>query len=290
MGIFQVATRPPMHVELFMVQPRPVNGSLQTIVCQSDVKITLADGTVTQHCQYQVDQIHRLKVNAYHIPMGIPCILVCVAAVIFALMTSKENEASGLMSSSADLLFIVETYSMEMKNSYSKNTLYRWECIFWAFTSWTHFVVILILASPVDVFDCIVIVSFQILCIMYLCRPRQCDSQEDAYGFGTSISRNHHGGSGILQGFMVVLLLFIAWDSFASIPHVYEGERIWALAVLIVMDTLLLVIHLYDHVPTMYTIGMGRLFYVIVLSACVVGMFCTFKHRLTKYSDGTGLV
>lgn len=285
LGIFLVATRPPLHTELFMVQPKPVNGSLQVIMCRADVKIKLADGTVAQHCEYTVDHANRLQVTAYHVSMGVPCILVCLLGCFFALTTSKENAMHGIMSST-DLLFIVETYSMEMKSaSHHHNTLYRWECIFWGYVFWVHLVIVLMLASPVDVFDCMVIISFQILCIMYLCRPRQCDAENALWEVG-----NKKSNSSWFQGFVFVLLLFIAWNSFASIPHAYEGERIWSLVVLLAMDILLLVVHMYDHMPTMYTICMGRLLYTIVLNACVICMFATFHHRLVQYSEVSTMV
>lgn len=309
LGIFLATTRPPLHAELFVVTPRPVNGSLQVIVCQQDVKIVLADGTTAQHCEYQVDNAHRIQAKAYHVSMGLPCVLVCIAGCCFAFTTMKEVSVHGLMS--ADLLFVVSTYSMELPGGSSisgadvssrRNTLYRWECIFWGYVFIVHLVMVVLLASPVDVFDGIVIIVFQQLSIMYLCRPRQCgddeydgggagqvvDSRYSLISYGSSSSSSLSTSFSLVQGFLMVMLVVLAWNNFASIPHVYEAERVWALGVLVVMDMLLLVVHMYDQVPTMYTITMGRLVYVILLNVCVLGMFYSFKHRLHhQYSDNS---
>lgn len=107
---------------------------------------------------------------------------------------------------------------------------------------------------------------------------RHCDSEEDE-GKGSS------GGYGWKENFLLAVLVVVGANIFVSMPHAYESDRLWALMVLIGMDGLLLVIHLYDHVPTMYTICMGRLMYVIPLNICLLCMFYLFKHRLVKYSE-----
>ncbi len=297
LGILLIATRPPLHVEFYMVTPKPVNGSLQVIVCNAQVKVMLADGTIVQHCEYQVDNIHRIQVNAYHVGMGFPCLLVCVVGCLFSVMTSKEAAAhAGLMT--ADLLFIVQTYAGETSQG-RRNTLYRWECVFWGYVFLVHVFAVMMLASPVDVFDCIVIVSFQQLCIMYLCRPRQANSDDTECrdgGGGIGMyslvhaeqnNSSHAGGANgtWMQAILGILLLFIAWNNFMSIPHVYEADRVWAFAILVGMDLLLLVVHLYDYVPTMYTIIMGRFLYVVVMSATILGMLYAYKHRLLLYAN-----
>jgi hypothetical protein len=298
LGIFLVATRPPLHTEVFMVTPKPVNGSLQVVMCQKNIKVQLADGTVTQHCEYQVDHIHRIHVDAYHVSMGLPILLVCGVGCVFALMTSKESAMhSGLMT--ADMLFVVGTYSPDLSSSSHhgrRNTLYRWECVFWLYVFVLHLIVVLMLASPVDVFDCIVIVVLQQLCFMYLCRPRQCDSTDGdegggyglyslASGSGSTYEQGSLSSSSWGQGVLVCLLLVLAFNNFASIPHAYEEDRVWAFGVLLAMDLLLLVVHMYDHVPTMYTIIMGRMLYVIVLNVSVLSMFYMYRHRLQLYES-----
>jgi hypothetical protein len=299
LGIFLVITCPPLYTEMFVVVPQPVNGSLQSIVCQENVKVTLADGTITKHCEYSVNLEEkprpRIKIYAYHIPMGIPCILVYLLAVFFAFTTSKEAAYHGLIS--ADLLFMVETYCMELSCSdgiglanmgsggggrRSFNTLYRWECTFWVYVFAVHVVLLLMLASPVDVFDFAVTAIFHILCIMYLCRPRPSDSDDSGYEGGAG--GGMYSQSSMTQSFVMCFLVLIAINTFICIPHVYEGERLWALCILLVFDSLLLITHLYDHIPTMYTIVMGRLIYVVGVQLVIVLMFFCFKHRLQKYS------
>ena len=204
----------------------------------------------------------------------------------------REAAYHGLIS--VDLLFLVETYSMDLPSSSlgmragsggvaggglggggRGNSLYRWECTFWIYVVAAHLVVVLMLGSPVDVFDYAVTVAFQILCIMFLCRPRQSDNS-DFDSAANSMSSAHL--------FVLSILLLVAANSFASIPHVYEADRLWALAILVVLDILLLVVHLYDHVPTMYTIVMGRLIYVVGMEGLLVAVFYCFKHRLDKYA------
>lgn len=295
LGIFLVITRPPLHTELFVVVPLPINGSLQTIVCQDNVKVTLADGTVTKHCEYTVNLAEkprpRITVHVYHISIGIPCILVCILGVFFAYTTSKEAAYHGLIS--ADLLFVVETYSVELSpldgrggggggGGRSMNTLYRWECVFWLYVFVAHMVIVLALASPVDAFDFAIIVIFQVLCIMYLCRPRQDD--EDCNGYsGIGGGGRGSGRGSMTQSLVICILLLVAFNSFISIPHVYEETRLWALVILLCLDTLLLVTHMYDHTPTMYTIVMGRLMYVVGILCLCISVFYVFKNRLQKY-------
>lgn len=129
-------------------------------------------GRILKSVLLQVDRT-RLQVFAYHVSMGLPCLIAIGLGCIFAIATHKETVTHGLMS--PDLLFIGETYSMDLIGERShggRNPFYRWECLFWVYVFVIHVVFIVLITSPLDIFDCTLTVTLFILSIMYLCRPR----------------------------------------------------------------------------------------------------------------------
>lgn len=63
----------------------------------------------------------------------------------------------------------------------------------------------------------------------------------------------------------------------------YESDRMWLLGIIVFLDVLLLVIHMYDSMPTMYTIIMGRLTYITLMNVSLAYSFLTLKDRLEEY-------
>lgn len=57
----------------------------------------------------------------------------------------------------------------------------------------------------------------------------------------------------------------------------------WLLGLLVAMDILLLVVHGYDSMPTMYTIVMGRLTFITLMNLSLGYAFIVLKDRLEEY-------
>lgn len=155
--------------------------------------------------------------------------------------------------------------------------MYTWEMIFWAYVFMVHVVLVAVLTSPVDIFDTAVVVMFSIICLMYLCRPRSNNPDSGDAGDRTL------GGGGMAQAGVLTTLLVCTWLTFTSIPHMYEQDRAWLFAVLLVLDGLLLLVHMYDGMPTMYTIVMGRLTFVNLVNIVLAYAFATLKDRLDQF-------
>ena len=253
---------PPLHVELYSTSVRPINGTIQIIQC---VQVTLPG--VANHCKRVVDQPARLQVDVYHSAMGIPFLAVCIIGAVFCSLTRKERD----MVFNMNIMFTPDTYAPLHgggDESSSSSSLYTWELVFWSYVLLLHVVLVVCLTSPVDVFDATVAILFGLLCFMFLCRPRG----------NTNVS---HGGT--LQGIVLATLLVCVWLTFTSIPHVYQQDRLWLMAVLTSLDGLLLLIHMYDNMPTMYTIVMGRLTYVTLGNVVLSYAFATLEDRLSEY-------
>ena len=260
--IYSVSTSPPLHAELYSSTVHPVNGTLQIVKCNTVPVV---------HCDRVVDQPERLHVHIYHMSMGIPFILACGVGTVFCILTRKEESIF-----SVNLLFIPDTYTPV--NAREGSSVYTWELIFWSYVLLVHVVLVVSLTSPVDIFDTTVVVLFSFLCLMYLCRPRGDPSNDHALD-----NRTFNSG-GMLQAAVLSTLLVCTWVTFTSIPHMYEQDRAWLFAVLLVLDGLLLLVHMYDSMPTMYTIVMGRLTFVILVNSVLAYSFATLQDRLDQYA------
>lgn len=86
-----------------------------------------------------------------------------------------------------------------------------------------------------------------------------------------------------VQAVVLSCLIGCTWITFASIPHVYEADRAWLFLCLLLLDGLLLLVHMYDGTPTMYTIVMGRLTYVSLANLCLAYAFYSLEDRLEEY-------
>lgn len=242
----------------------PVNGTLESILCHKEAVTNIP------MCEKVVDltmKPQRLKVRTYHVSMGFFFVITCCIAAVWSIMTSKENARGGIISS--EINFTIDVYQQD--HDYNRNDLYRWEVVFWMFVGAVHICLMLPLTSPVDGFDCMVICCFALLCIMYLCKPRNLEES------AASIASPTHGA-------VLCLLLMVLWMAFTSIPHIYEADRLWLLGGVFFLDSLLIVTHVYDSIPTMYTIVMGRLIYTVSMEALVVTAFYCLKHRLSVHS------
>lgn len=67
--------------------------------------------------------------------------------------------------------------------------------------------------------------------------------------------------------------------------QVYEPDRMWLLCLLVLLDVLLLVVHGYDNMPTMYTIVMGRLTFITLMNLSLGYAFGVLKDRLEEYTQ-----
>jgi hypothetical protein len=253
---YAVSTSPPLHVEIFSTTVRPINGTLQVIQCDPNIHITAPDGSIIPHCKRVVDQPKRLQVDVYHMSMSIPFLLTCSCGAAFCIMTNRDIISS-------NILFTMDTYDPEFSVTRNMN-LYMWELVFWAYVSLSHVAFVLSLTSPVDIFDMLVILSFSIFCLMFLCRPRKAED---------SIANT-------FRSMVIATLLVSTWLTFTSIPHIYEEDRLWFFACMLGLDIFLLVIHLYDSIPTMYTISMGRLTIVALMNSIMAYAFMQLKDRL----------
>ena len=249
--LYAVSVSRPLHVELFMTMANPVNGTIQIVECTS---------VPINHCASVVDKQHRMDVVVYHMSMGVPFLLCCIVGTIFFVLTKKED--NNIINT--NLLFAPESYQPVSAHG---SSLYTWELFFWGYVLLVHAVLVTVLTSPVDIFDTFISVLFTTLCLMFLCRPR------DEAGSGSGA-----------QAVVVSTLLVCLWLTFASIPHVYEPDRVWLLVVLILLDMLLLLVHLYDGLPTMYTIVMGRLTFISLVNLSLAYAFVILEDRLETYA------
>lgn len=85
-----------------------------------------------------------------------------------------------------------------------------------------------------------------------------------------------------MQGLVLSTLIVCTWLTFTSIPHAYQQDRLWLMGVLTTIDGLLLLIHMYDSLPTMYTIVMGRLTYITLGNMLFSFAFATLEDRLSE--------
>jgi hypothetical protein len=168
-----------------------------------------------------------------------------------------------------------------------KTGLYGWEAVFWGYVLAVHATVLVTVTSPVDIFDTVVMVLFSVGCLAYLCRPRAQprrpgDGDDDEEAFRASRPMVDPD-SPVVHTTVLGTLMIATWLGFTSIPHAYEHDRLWFFSGLVCLDALLLVVHMYDTMPTMYTIVMGRLTYVTVFNALMAASFCLLRHRLSHY-------
>lgn len=266
--LYAVSVSPPLHAELYSTTVHPVNGTLQIIKC---------DTVPLPHCDRVVDQPARLHVHVYHMSMDIPFIMACLVGTVFCALTKKEDQVF-----SVNLLFIPDTYTPV--NVRDGNSVYSWELVFWVYVLLVHVVLVTALTSPVDVFDTAIVVLFSMLCLMYLCRPRGNQGSSSSSSAHMSDDQLPANG-GMVQAGVLSVLLICTWLTFTSIPHMYEQDRAWLFAILLVLDALLLVVHMYDGMPTMYTIVMGRLTFVILMNVVLAYSFAALQDRLDQYTD-----
>ena len=272
--LYAVSMSPPLHIEVYSTTSKPVNGTIQVIQCHP-VIISKEGGTISS-CERVVDQPTRLHVDAYHLSMGIPFIACCVIGAVFCSLTKKEDSTVFNINN----LFTPESYTPVGGGSAHHNedgggggSMYTWELVFWGYISITHWVLVSVLTSPSDIFDTAVSIGFTVLCLMFLCRPRGSDNNGGGGG----------GGMIGMQGLVLSTLLLCTWLTFSSIPHAYEADRGWLFASVLVMDGLLLLVHMYDDMPTMYTIVMGRLTYVSLVNLWLSYAFYSLDDRLSEY-------
>jgi hypothetical protein len=101
--MYCVVNSQPLNAEIYSSTPFPINGTLQTIVCEQQFWLPNRDPTgvqqipviqpatprTTEVCNIVVDQPRRLKVDAYHVSMGIPFAVSCCIGALFCIITSK---------------------------------------------------------------------------------------------------------------------------------------------------------------------------------------------------------
>ncbi len=199
--------------------------------------------------------------------MGIPFLLCCSLGTIFFYFTRKEE----ITLFNVNVPYTPDTYAPIQTNldygvMMQSSPTYTWDLVFWAYVFVLHGVLVACLTSPVDIFDAAVAVLFAVLSFMFLCRPRG-----EIMGVAT------------MQGLVLSTLVVCTWLTFTSIPHAYQHDRLWLMGVLVVLDSLLLLIHMYDSLPTMYTIVMGRLTYVTIGNLLFSLAFATLEDRLSEY-------
>lgn len=314
--VYSVLNSQALNAELFSTIPKPINGTLETVVCKqmnnfgqkmqvqptsgvsspppiiissSSPTTVVSNNLVVPICAVVVDQPRRMSVMVYHISMGIPFLLTCCIGAMFCIMTSKEDVSLLNM----DTYFIPDSFAPSENGDRHGGRggggggggLYTWEVVFWVYTFCVHCTLVTAVSSPVDIFDTAIIVSFSILCIMYLCRPRMSNGNGGDNSFSVSGSDvGSGGGGGGMQAMVIMVLALSTWLAFTSVPHVYESDRMWLLASLVVMDSFLLVVHLYDTLPTMYTISMGRLTYTTLVNFLIAYSYYSLKDRLQEYA------
>jgi hypothetical protein len=275
MCLYSVAMSPPLHIEVYSTTAVPVNGTLQIIECDPLLSFVLKDGSKLAHCERVVDQPKRLHVDVYHVSMGVPFVACCILGAIFCSLTRKEDSTVFNLNN----MFTPDTYAPVGGGGGADydghgSSMYTWELVFWGYVGVVHWVLVSVLTSPCDIFDTVVSIGFAVICLMFLCRPRGESSEG---GGGRS------GGMAGLQGLVLSVLLLCTWLTFSSIPHAYEEDRGWLFASMLVMDGLLLFVHMYDGMPTMYTIVMGRLTYVSLVNMWLAFAFYSLDDRLSQY-------
>ena len=168
--------------------------------CDSRVSMHLSTGEVIPSCERVVDQPGRLRVEVYHIAMGVPFILCTAIGSIFCSLTKREDSSVF----SENLLFVADSYYSPVSLNAAGgdgdgSTMYTWEISFWIYSMALHVVLVATITSPVDVFDTVVSVLLGVLSIMYLCRyfPQTCPCTRCEHAL-----RRHaqHAGQGVETG------------------------------------------------------------------------------------------
>lgn len=301
--LYAICKAQPLHIEIFSVTARPLNGTLQVIQCSSAAAVVVglhggaAAPAPVASCRRVVDTTQRLSVNVFHVSMAVPFLMCCVVGAVFSVITSKQD-AAGMGVFSSEEPFATSTYASASSSSSARGgkyetgggnpgSLYAWELVYWLYVALVHCTLLTTLTSPVDIFDTLITTVVTVLSLMFLCRPR--DFNDDGGGGGGESGGGGGGcGNGAtnstgIQSVVMCILLATTWLGFSSIPHNYEEDRIWLFATLLSLDVLALVVHMYDTVPSMYTVVMGRLTYVTCLNIAMAYAFYTLEHRLSVY-------
>lgn len=264
---YATSKRPALNAEFFSMQPRPVNGTLQVLLCSPAQGSGDDDSTKRQTvCELQVDTLHRVKVVAYRWHLALPFVGCCALGALFGMVAYHDNAQY----ISSDILFDRDAYAPVHHDGLEKMSLYSWELVWWAYVWSLHIVLVSCVTSPVDIFDTALVVGFGCLALMFLCRPRE----------------NQDCGGGAQKGYMqtavALMLAFCVWLAVTSIPHAYEPDRMWLLSILLGLDGLMLFVHMSDYMPTMYTVLMGRVTYTVLANCALVYAYWVLLDRLSE--------
>ena len=125
-----------------------------------------------------------------------------------------------------------------------------WNTMFWVTHILIHLVVILRLLSPVCLYQALLILILQTISLAILCNPRSGPRPYDTllilcYGIGSLLA-------------------------FQDLPH---GSHIIFMSLLILLDVLLLMGHVYDQRPNMQTIGNCRLLQCASSAMLMIGAY-----------------
>lgn len=105
--LYVVSTAPALHAEFFSTTVTPINGTLQILHCVEDPSQLIIINPLLPPCTREVDKDNRLKIEIYHLSMGLPFLLCCFVGSIFCVLAKKEESHVFSM----DTLFIPETYA-----------------------------------------------------------------------------------------------------------------------------------------------------------------------------------
>lgn len=258
--LYATSKRPALNVEFFSMMPKPVNGTMQVLDCP------LSATASASACMLKVDQVHRIEVYAYRWHMALPFVGCCALGGLFGLVTFQENAQY----ISSDILFDLDAYVPVHQDRMERASLYSWELVWWAYVWTLHILLVSCITSPVDIFDTGMVVGFGCLALMFLCRPRDGGHTEG------------NSRQGYMQMVVALVLILCVWLAITSIPHAYETDRMWLLGCLLAMDALMLFVHLSDSMPTMYTVLMGRVTYMVLCNSILVYAYWVLQDRLQE--------
>jgi hypothetical protein len=195
------------------------------------------NGTLASGGRNLISDIQTMKTH-----MSLPVMLASGLAGIFTTVTCR----------SYDLGIAGQDFQQD-----TLDQLGMWDMLFWAYCTLTHFIIVMIVADPIDLFGCVSSTVFMVYFLFKACSPKGQNvnlTQENLNILGYCL--------GILQ---LAYQITSTRDNAATI-----------VMLVVVLDYFLGVGHTYDRQATIDTVANCRLFYICTYSlgiACFYSMY-----------------
>ena len=132
-----------------------------------------------------------------------------------------------------------------------------WDMLFWAYCTLTHFIIVMIVADPIDLFGCVSSTVFMVYFLFRACSPK---------GQNVNLTQENLNILGYCLG--ILQLAYQITDT--------RDNTATVVMLVVVLDYFLGVGHTYDRQATIDTVANCRLFYICTCSlsiACFYSMY-----------------